>query len=442
MMNQQTFSTIEEAISWVHGLVNLGMKPGLKRMEWMLERFNHPERKLKFIHIGGTNGKGSTVAFMRHVLQEAGFEVGSFTSPFIKRFQDRIQLNGADIPDMHLLEVANQLKPVVDELAQTELKSPTEFEVVTMLAILYYGTISYPDYVLWEVGLGGRLDSTNVVLPLLSVITSVDYDHVQILGGTIESIAREKAGIIKAGVPVVTGVKRPEALRVIEEMAASRKASLYKVNHRFSIKEKSFSEAGQVFDYRSVFGGIEDMVITMKGRHQLENVGVAIMALEVLKKYYAVVWEEEDLRHGLQATSWMGRMELISQQPLVLLDGAHNPQGIEALANSLQSYYADKHITVMFSAMKDKEIIPMLRHLSPFIDRLILTQFEYSRAATAQEMMKLLQAESASLEVEIYIEENWYAAYNQILRELTEDHILVMAGSLYFVSEVRNKILN
>ncbi len=441
-MNQQTFSTIEEAISWVHGLVNLGMKPGLKRMEWMLERFNHPERKLKFIHIGGTNGKGSTVAFMRHVLQEAGFEVGSFTSPFIKRFQDRIQLNGADIPDMHLLEVANQLKPVVDELAQTELKSPTEFEVVTMLAILYYGTISYPDYVLWEVGLGGRLDSTNVVLPLLSVITSVDYDHVQILGGTIESIAREKAGIIKAGVPVVTGVKRPEALRVIEEMAASRKASLYKVNHRFSIKEKSFSEAGQVFDYRSVFGGIEDMVITMKGRHQLENVGVAIMALEVLKKYYAVVWEEEDLRHGLQATSWMGRMELISQQPLVLLDGAHNPQGIEALANSLQSYYADKHITVMFSAMKDKEIIPMLRHLSPFIDRLILTQFEYSRAATAQEMMKLLQAESASLEVEIYIEENWYAAYNQILRELTEDHILVMAGSLYFVSEVRNKILN
>ncbi|WP_369345632.1 bifunctional folylpolyglutamate synthase/dihydrofolate synthase [Caldalkalibacillus mannanilyticus] len=360
-MNQTEWKSVDEAIEWIHSFLTLGIKPGLKRMEWMLERCGHPERRVKFIHVGGTNGKGSTVSYMRHVLQEAGYEVGSFTSPYIERFQNRIQINGQDIADHDLLSLAQKVKPLAEELAETELGAPTEFEIVTMIAILYYATVAYPDYVLWEVGLGGRLDSTNVVVPILSIITNVGFDHIHILGDRIEEIAFEKAGIIKAGIPVVTGVTDDQALPVIAEKAKEMKATLYTLNSGFHYQLESFTEELQTFSFQSMFQQYDHLLLSMKGPHQVHNASLAIMALEVLKQYYAIIWDEEHLRAGLQKTEWMGRLEKINEQPLTYLDGAHNPEGMEALSQTIQMYYSDRPITVIFSAMKDKEMKGMLK---------------------------------------------------------------------------------
>jgi dihydrofolate synthase/folylpolyglutamate synthase len=441
MQNEKEWTNVDQAISWIHSLLMLGEKPGLKRMEWMLERLNHPERRVKFIHVGGTNGKGSTVAFLRNVLQEAGHDVGSFTSPYIERFQNRIQLNGQDIADQDLLELTQRIRPLAEELAKTELGSPTEFEVVTMIAILYYATVSYPDYVLWEVGLGGRLDSTNVVMPILSIITNVGFDHIHILGEQIEQIAFEKAGIIKPGVPVVTGSRLAPVLGVLKEKAREKKASFYAVDESFQYEVGTYDHDSQTFSFQSMFKRYEDVVISLQGKHQLENASVAIMALEVLKQYFAVIWDEEHLRQGFQKTFWIGRMEKINQSPLTIMDGAHNPEGMAALRSSIDQYYHDKSVTVMFSAMKDKDIATMLQCLDGAVDRIILTQFDFPRAATVRQLIEQMEQDK-EWSMEVCGEEDWQLAYQNFVQSATNHDVLIITGSLYFISEVRNKLKN
>lgn len=442
MQKNTEWEDVDQAIDWMHSLLMMGIKPGLKRMEWMLERLNHPERRIKFIHVGGTNGKGSTVSFLRQVLQEAGYNVGSFTSPYIERFQNRIQFNGQDIADQDLLDVTRQIKPLADELAKTELGAPTEFEVLTAIAILYYATVSYPDYVIWEVGLGGRLDSTNVVLPILSVITNVGYDHIHILGDKIEEIAAEKAGIIKSGISVVTGAKLPSVIEVIEKKAQEKKAPFYAIDQQFHIQPGMYNEEIQTFSFRSMFAQYKDIAISLQGKHQLQNAGVAIMALEVLKQYYAIIWDEEHLREGLRKTFWMGRMEKINEKPLTIIDGAHNPEGMAAVRETLDQYYSDRPVTVMFSAMKDKDILTMLKHLDGAVNRLILTQFNFPRAAKVKELMEQLDQVGKEWEMEIRAEENWHQAYQELVNSAKEDEVIMITGSLYFISEVRTILKN
>lgn len=440
MQSQPEWENVDQAIEWMHSLLMMGIKPGLMRMEWMLERLNHPERRLKFIHVGGTNGKGSTVSFLRHILQEAGHDVGSFTSPYIERFQNRIQFNGQDIADQDLLEVIRQIKPLADELAETELGAPTEFEVLTAIAILYYATISYPDIVVWEVGLGGKLDSTNVVMPILSLITNVGYDHIHILGDKIEEIAEQKAGIIKPGISVVTGSKIPAVIEVIEEKAKEEKSRFYAIDQQFHIQPGSYNQEQQTFSFRSMFAQYEDLEISLHGKHQLQNAGVAIMALEVLKQYYAILWDEDHLREGLRKTFWMGRMEQIRAKPLTIIDGAHNPEGMAAVRDTIEQYYSDRPVTVMFSAMKDKDILTMLKHLDGAVNRLVLTQFNFPRAATVKELMEQLEEVGNEWEMEIRAEENWVEAYQDLVQSAAENEVIMITGSLYFISEVRTKL--
>lgn len=191
------FHTYNEALNWIHSRLRLGIKPGLKRMEWMMEKLNHPERRLRTVHIGGTNGKGSTVTFLRSILQEAGYSVGTFTSPYFEQFNERISVNGTPVTDQEITELANVIFPLAEELEKTELGGPTEFEVITAMSIYYFSKINPVDIVIFEVGLGGRFDSTNIIYPLLSIITSIGLDHTNILGHSISEIAFEKAGIIK-----------------------------------------------------------------------------------------------------------------------------------------------------------------------------------------------------------------------------------------------------
>lgn len=439
MQREQDWQQVDQAIDWIHSLLTMGIKPGLKRMEWMLERLNHPHRHLQYVHIGGTNGKGSTLSFLRHVLQEAGYDVGTFTSPYIERFQNRIQLNGVDIPDEDLLALAKQVKPLADELATTELGAPTEFEVLTVIAILYFATISYPDIVLWEVGLGGRYDSTNVVAPILSIITNVGHDHQHLLGETIADIAHQKAGIIKSGVHVVTGVENQEALAVIKQEAEAKLANLYTLQEEFQYHVKETSLARQTFHFRSMFASFEDLQITMQGRHQLANASVAIMALELLKQFYALIWDEEHLRAGLEKASWIGRLETLRDKPLTMVDGAHNPEGMAALAAHLAEHFADYKVTVIFSSLQDKQIGQMLTHLVDKVDHLILTSFDFPRVAEAEQIVELLPRQEGT---QVTVESDWYAAYKQLVErgEHSDKHLILFTGSLYFISEVRQRL--
>jgi dihydrofolate synthase/folylpolyglutamate synthase len=276
-------------------------------------------------------------------------------------------------------------------------------------------------------------------MPILSIITNVGYDHIHILGDQIEDIAFEKAGIIKAGVPVVTGSKVPAVLNVLKNKAQEKQASLYTVDQAFHIEPGKFDTAQQTFSFQSMFNQYDDIAISLHGKHQLENAGVAIMALEILKQYYAVMWDEEHLREGLRKTFWMGRMETICQHPLTIIDGAHNPEGMGALRSSIDQYYSHKSVTVMFSAMKDKDISTMLQHLDGAIDQLILTQFDFPRAAKVKQLIEQID-QRQEWGMEICGEEDWQLAYQDFVQFATEDQVMIITGSLYFISEVRTTL--
>ncbi|MBT2693065.1 folylpolyglutamate synthase/dihydrofolate synthase family protein [Bacillus sp. ISL-55] len=431
------FDTYEQAIDWIHARLRLGIKPGLTRMEWMLERLDHPERRIKTIHIGGTNGKGSTVTFLRSILQGAGYRVGTFTSPYFEQFNERISINGQPINDQELIELTNVIKPLADELDQTELGGPTEFEVITAMSLYYFAKMSPVDVAIYEVGLGGRFDSTNVIHPLLSIITSIGLDHTAILGDTYEQIAFEKAGIIKNGVGIITGVKQPEALDVIRKKAFESKSPLYQLGDEFSTSSRESLERGEQFSFSSMFGEIQKLETSMIGSHQVENAACAVMASQVLANYYSFMIEEEHIREGLSQAYWPGRLEILSENPLVLIDGAHNEEGINALASEINSRYADKKISILFAALKDKKLDKMIATLEGVADQLTFTTFDFPRAASAEELMEV-GSNSGNKNIAI----NYMDFLDKKISELNKDEILIVTGSLYFLSEAKPIIVN
>lgn len=425
------FQTYDEALNWIHGRLRLGIKPGLKRMEWMMERLNHPERKIKTIHIGGTNGKGSTLTFLRCILEEAGYKVGTFTSPFFEQFNERISVNGKPISDSEMLELTNVILPLANELEATELGGPTEFEVITAMALYYFARSNPVDVALFEVGLGGRFDSTNVIHPLLSIITSIGLDHTQILGDTYEEIAFEKAGIIKKGTAILTAVKQPEARQVIQTKATELKARLYELGSQFQISEQKHLQYGSEFNFNSLFQNFQQLRISMLGQHQTENAALAVMATQILNQYYAFMIEGRHIHDGLARAYWPGRFELISEQPLVIIDGAHNQEGIDALSSELKERYQDKNIHIIFTALADKKLDKMIAKLDEVADSITFTQFDFPRASTAEALASLSKSANK------LIVPDWSEAIKMRLQTQKENDLLVITGSLYFLSEVK-----
>ncbi|MEV2907899.1 folylpolyglutamate synthase/dihydrofolate synthase family protein [Paenibacillus larvae] len=437
------FQKAEEAVEWIVGLVPFGIKPGLARMERFMEMLGHPERRLKFIHVAGTNGKGSTCAFLTSVLMNSGYDVGTFTSPYLEKFTNRIQYNGQDMDDQVLVQLANRLKPIAEEMACTELGSPTMFEVSTTLAILYYATVAFPDYVVWETGLGGRLDCTNIVHPVITIITNVGYDHTEILGETLAEIASEKAGIIKAGIPVVCTAEKPEAVEVIRETAKNNKSTLYLLGKSFDIASGISAENSQKFDFAGPFRKLSQVKITLNGIHQMKNAAAALMALEVLRQYYALVVEDEILYEAMAKTSWAGRMEIISQHPRILADGAHNPEGAEALVHTLKSVYKFKKLLLMMGMLATKNHTGFFRHILPIVDTLILTEPDFHKkeeAAHLAELARTWMLESGR-EVELIVEPDWKLALELLKQKTEQDDLAVVSGTLYLISDVRSWIL-
>lgn len=431
------FSTGEEVLSWIRRTANPGIKPGLARMEWLMERLNHPERRMRCVHIAGTNGKGSTAALMAHALRSCGYDVGLFTSPYLERFEERIRFNGQPIPEADLVEAANRIYEAVEACRQSEWGAPTEFEIVTALAIWYYAHISYPYYVIWETGLGGRWDATNVVYPVLTIITTVGLDHTRFLGETVEDIAREKAGIIKPGVPLVCGVTDPAALAVIEEQARAKKAGLYVYGRDFTATSVASTPDGQIFDFTGPFRKYEGVQIRLAGAHQMQNAAVALMGLEVLRQYMAFVFEEdEELYRGLREAEWPGRFERLGDRPLFLIDGAHNPQGAAALADAVRQFYGDRRVHLVIGLLEDKVSPDFFRPLLPLAKTVVLTEPDSPRRAPAERLCEIV-APLAGQAADVRVEPDWREAVAQAERSADEDDVILVTGSLYLVGDVR-----
>ncbi|EGL5068501.1 bifunctional folylpolyglutamate synthase/dihydrofolate synthase [Listeria monocytogenes] len=424
-----TLNSYEEALDWIHGTLRLGIKPGLARMEYMMEKLNHPEKANKWVHIAGTNGKGSTLTFVRNALEEAGYKTGTFTSPYIEVFNERISVNGEPISDEMIVSLANRIKPIEEELEKTVYGPPSEFEIITAMMFLCFADYVSIDIGIIEVGLGGRLDSTNILVPLVSVITTIGMDHMEFLGDTIEQIASEKAGIIKPGIPVVSGAIQKEAQEVIAEIAAKNKSNVTQLNKAFFMH----NENGNI-TYKTIYGEeISNLSIGLFGLHQLNNAAVAIKVLQYLNTFSTFEIDLAAIRRGLEKAFWPGRMEKIISNPFIMLDGAHNPEGIKTFAHSVQKYPGPKKIIVSILADKNyQEMLAMLKSIPNA--EIILTTFDYPRAMMAEEVIQIGKNEGISLNPD------WQQALNNLYETETNTKIFI-TGSLYFISEVRKYLL-
>lgn len=429
------FQTYEEALAWIHARLRLGIKPGLKRMEWMMERLGNPEKKIKTIHICGTNGKGSTVTFLRSILEAADYTVGTFTSPYIESFNERISVNGTPVNDEEILELANRIKPLADELDESELGGPTEFEVITAMSFVYFADVRPVDFAVYEVGLGGRFDSTNILTPLVSVITNVGLDHIAILGDTYAEIAFEKAGIIKEGIPVITGTQNAEALAVIVEQAAEKHSPLYKLDEEIRITAHEKIKKGEKFTVSTPFDELANLEVSMIGVHQTANASLAVAAAQYLIESGQVRAGEPEIRKGLKEAFWPGRLEFVSENPVVILDGAHNTEGIESLAEELSARFAGKKVHIVFAALKDKPLDSMIHRLEEVSDKMTFVSFDFPRAASAADLFALSRSTKSGKE------DDWRSFLSHEIKEMPEGWILIVTGSLYFISEARRYIM-
>ncbi|HHQ1023739.1 TPA: bifunctional folylpolyglutamate synthase/dihydrofolate synthase, partial [Listeria innocua] len=399
----------QEALDWIHGTLRLGIKPGLARMEYIMEKLNHPEKANKWVHIAGTNGKGSTLTFIRSSLEEAGYKTGTFTSPYIETFNERISVNGIPVSDQMIVDLANRIKPIAEELEKTVYGPPSEFEIITAMMFLCFAEYEPIDIGIIEVGLGGRLDSTNVLTPLISVITTIGMDHMEFLGNSIEQIAGEKAGIIKPGIPVISGVIQKEAQEVIINNAVRNNSNVAWLNKDFFIQNR-----GDEITFRTSHGDeIPDITIGLLGIHQLNNAAVAIKVLQYLNTFSSYEINQSAIKQGLKKAFWPGRMELLDVKPFIMLDGAHNPEGVKTFANSIKTYPGHKKIIV--SILKDKNYQEMIALLKTIPDtEILLTTFDYPRAMSDYEVTQIGTIEGISTNP------NWKQALNDI-KEIKND---------------------
>ena len=404
---------------------------GLERMVELLSRRGNPHLKLKVIHIGGTNGKGSTIAFLKNMLEKMGLRVGVFSSPYLIHYTDQIAINGESIPEARLESLMVDYRSLLEgEHAQT-LQGTTEFEIITAIAYDYFAS-EQVDVAIMEVGMGGLLDSTNVCQPILTGITTIGLDHVALLGDTLEAIAEQKAGIVKQGVPLVTGNIVPEALAVIDRIAEGKDAPRLAYGADYQVSHQESIVTGEIFDYASSVrqGRFQTGLL---GLHQIENAGMAIALLDTFCKEDGRELASNDLlAQALEETRWPGRLEILSSEPMMILDGAHNPHAIKALVETLQERFADYHKEILFTCIKTKALEDMLDLLETLPDtELTLTHFEDGRA-TDEALLKE-SAYSRNLNYQ-----SWQGFLDQKMTENEEKKtVRIVTGSLYFLSHVR-----
>ena len=416
--------TYEEALSYIHSICWKGSKLGLDRTRELLGKLNDPQKELKFIHIAGTNGKGSTAAMLSSILEEAGYRVGLYTSPFINRFNERMQVNHQPIPDEELAALTEYVRPHADAMAD----SPTEFELITALAMVWFARQKC-DIVVLEVGMGGELDSTNIIdVPEAAVIAAMGLDHVKELGPTMADIARAKAGIIKEGGRVVSYGGNLEADEVIAAVCRARNASLCQPDFS-AIVPGDFSLEGQTFSYK----GWRGLRIPLVGAYQMNNAAVVLETVEVLRQRGWSV-SDEAVRQGLADTRWPARFEVLRRDPVFIVDGGHNPHGIRATAESLSRLFPGRKITFVTGVMADKDVEHILGLIVPLADQFFTVRPDNPRAMDAGELAARIEAMGAKATACASVQDG----VDRAIQAEGPHGVACALGSLYMSGEVRS----
>ena len=402
----------ERSINYLESLLKFGIKPGLDRIKYLLRLIDQPQEKFKIIHVTGTNGKGSVCATLAEILKTAKFKVGLFTSPHLISYRERFKINGVEISENDFTNLVDDMKILVDQMINECNESPTEFEVLTAMAFKYFADQKV-DYAVIEVGLGGLLDSTNVVKPKISVITNVANDHAEKCGGDLLGIARHKAGIIKNKIPIVTGAS-DEPLKIISEVAKQKNSKIYVLNKDFFVDDS--------------------LKISLQGEYQKLNAAIAVETAKLLNEDQIT---DKVIKTAIQNVKWQGRFEIFHYgDKTIIIDGAHNGAGAKALRKSLDKKFSTDRRIFLFGVLADKDIDEMIKILFREDDFVIVTKPDSPRAADPKKIIELLQARSIE---SIAIEDN-EKAFEKFIN--SDEKILIAAGSLYMIGKIREKIIS
>lgn len=464
------FQNYEEAMEYVSLKRKSGIRFDLTRMEQLMVQLDHPERKVKTIHIAGTNGKGSTVTYLRSIIKEAGYLVGTFMTPLYDEVEQQIAINGEPISKQDFVEALSEMKEKVEVVEGALNETISEFELMTAFAFYYFAYKKPVDIAIIEAGMGGRHDATNFTIPLVSIITNVAMDHQAFLGDSLEAIAKEKAGIIKSGVALVTGAD-DDTLPVFEEEARVKKATLYAANKYYQYS--AFLEDGtQYLTYDAPYLKLEKAPLGMIGEHQAKNAALAVTTVVYLKQFYALLVDEEHILAGLEKAFLPGRFEIVQREPLVVLDTAHNVAAMRETVKTLKVLFPEKEFHVLFAAMKDKDLAGMLKELCGLTNEITLTSFSNERAASladyegfaailtdntgleGKQLEKMdtdrnSQKENAhKLSNEEYLKSGnkWYynvdysEYFQRWMNRRDEGSLLLVTGSNFFVDEFRDRL--
>lgn len=410
-----------ETINFIHSFKGNGRRPKLERMRWLLEQAGNPQMHYPTVHIVGTNGKGSTTSYLQHILSKAGYQVGTFTSPYITRFNERISINGTEIPDKDLIAIVEKAQVFLNDLEHnTYFDRPTEFELVTLLMFLYFD-LKQVDIAIIEAGIGGRLDSTNVLSPELVICTSIGFDHTETLGNSLEEIAEHKAGVMQKNTPTLLG-------RVPEEVEQLFRQKSHECKDPFAVIDREIQlihASNQALQVSYGKWQSSKLKLSMLGQHQENNAGLAVTAAHLLTQIFPKI-TDKSIQEGIEETHWPGRSEWIGNN--IYLDGAHNPQGIASLKQVLKDNFANRKVHILFAGLRRKPLADLLEELKAY--DITVTSFDFFEALPLDDYPQhfkqatdykdwLIQADSAS-----------------------PDDLFVITGSLYFISEVRNYLIN
>ena len=419
MGSMDSITSYREGIKYLYELQKYGIKFGLSKTSNLLKAFGNPHKGRKYIHIAGTNGKGSVAAFISSILKEAGLKVGFYSSPHLVRFTERFRINDREIPED---TAASLIKGLRDAFSANE--PPTFFEATTAMALVYFAQED-TDIAIMEVGMGGRLDATNIIAPMVSVITNISREHEFFLGTRLLDIAGEKAGIIKEGVDVLTGVRQSSIVNLFQSLCEKKKARLWRVGNDIRYRTK-----GSRFNYYGLKRRLNGLNIGLKGRFQVRNAALAVGVIENLEEK-GIKITSENIRRGLKNPKWPGRMQIVAKRPTILLDGAHNPTAIRALADSISTELEYSRLILVIEVMADKKIAQMLRGIVPMCDYVIFTRPVYSRAASPETLMSM----AAPLGKPGETIPSLTGALDKAKKMAHPEDLIVVCGSLFTVGE-------